>query len=277
MEIAISPPKLTKQQAEALDEEIIFKTDDWFRSVQPLMIKMRDGSGYEALGYKTFREYCGSVDERLGYKQAVSRLVDRIEVESNLGVPVIASHAYTLAKLPTAEAQREVFKEAMDKYQKPIESNYQTLVEHWLKAHKKGTKRSPGQKVIKGTDDGWSDRDLEEDSELATALDRIENVYSLSDRKSIQDGTIGLSRKDIVGLAAFHATKMSQVQQLIMANHWDLETCMKFVNKQPDAETTVHELQNHCLTTPGFFYTCQVDGFDITVKACKALTGRIKG
>jgi len=118
--------------------------------------------------------------------------------------------------------------------------------------------------------DGWTCADLEEDGELANALDRIEKVYGAGDRKAIQNGTIGLSRKDIIALAAFHESKMKEVHYLIMANHWDVARAMKFINEQPGGDTTIHELQNHCLATVGFYYTCSVEGFDISVKASKA-------
>lgn len=262
---------MAKDKALALDAEIVAFNDDWFRNVAPLMTEMRNGSGYKALGYSTFRDYCASVDERLGYKMAVYRLVDRIDVESNIGVPLAAESAYALAKLPSPEAQREVFKSAMDEYAKPLARNFKTLIDRWFKKHDK--KRAGG----KSERDGWSKADLEDDGELATALDRIEGVYGHNDRKALQDGSIGLSRKDIIGLAAFHVTKMKEVQLLIMAKHWDLATSMKFINKQPDAKTKVHELQDHCLATPGLFYTCQIDGFDLSVRACKALSTKLKG
>lgn len=267
---------MTKERATALDAKIVSSTDDWFRSVAPLMLEMKRDNGHVALGFKTFRDYCAHVDDRLGGKMAAYRLMERAQVEANLGVAMPAQHAYALADLPDVGAQREVFEKVMSEYSKPTEQNYRTYVDRWLRSHGKATRRSPGQSVKKDSD-GWTKADLEEDGELSTALDRIETVYGNADRKAIQDGSIGLSRKDIIGLAAFHVSKIKQVHYLITVNHWDLAASMKFVNEQPDKETTVHELQNHALAAPGFSYTCQVEGFDIRITACKAFATKIKG
>lgn len=281
MEITISEPKFTKQQAEALDAQILAAGENiakhWKRDVAPIVLRMEKGDGHVALGFKTFGEYLRDLDKRFSHEMVLKRLRDQAHVEENLGVELPARHTYVLAKLPTADAQREVFKEAMDEYQKPIERNYLTLVERWFKKNKKGkgSKRVPS--VKKNTDDGWSDADLEEDSELATALDRIEKAYGRADRRSIQDGTIGLSRKDIIALSAFHVSKMQEVHYLIMGNHWDVETAMKFVNETVERRDLVEVLLNHCIGTRGLYYTCSVDGFDISVKACTALEKKIKG
>jgi hypothetical protein len=181
-------------------------------------------------------------------------------------------HALALARLPTPEAQREVFETVKKNYAKPIQQNYETGVDAWFRDHDKplslGNKRSDKE--------GWHSTEVEQDNELSDAFDRIEEVYGHKDRKAIQDGTIGLTRKDIIALAAFHTTKMRQVHYLIMGHHWDVGRAMKFVNSTPSADTTVHELQNHCLSTPGFYYTCSVEEFDIQIKACKALANKAK-
>ncbi len=261
---------MTKQEAQAKDAQIIELSGQYIDMVGPIALEMRDREGWRALGCKTWTDYCHHVDERISAVH-VMRLAQKAEVERNLGAKLPGRHALELAKLPTAEAQREVFAEVMDNYQKPVERNFQTHVERWLQKHNKPSG------VRRNNSDGWTSADLENDSELAHALDRIEKVYGHADRKGLQDGAIGLSRKDIIGLSAFHATKMKEVQYLIMANHWDLATAMKFINKQPDSKTTVHELQNHCLATPCFYYTCSVNGFDHTVRAPKAITNKSKG
>jgi hypothetical protein len=95
---------------------------------------------------------------------------------------------------------------------------------------------------------------LEADPEVAEALNRIEEVYGHKDRKAIQDGTIGLSRKDIIALSAFHESRMKAVHYLLIVNRWDLARALKFVNTVPNGKTTVHELQNHCLGTPALLH-----------------------
>lgn len=262
---------MTKDEAQQCDSEITKGTDDWFHTVGPKMIAMREREGFRALGFKTFGDYCKHLDKRFDHRHTVKRLIDRTEVEANLQRPVVAQHAYALAKLPTADAQRYVYAQVLMKFENPTEQNIETQVDKWFRENAPHAKR--GRRDDK---EGWTTGDLEDDEELSKALDRVEEVYSRADRRAIQDGTIGLSRKDIIGLSKFHASKMREVQYLIMVNHWDLADSMKFINKSPDSDTTAGELHNYCLSTAGFFYTCSINGFDHTVKACKALTSKIK-
>jgi len=69
---------------------------------------------------------------------------------------------------------------------------------------------------------------------------------------------------------------MKEVQLLIMANHWDVALAMKFVNRSVGHQDTVGTLINHCLGTPGLYYTCSVAGYDISIKAGEAVHQNIK-
>jgi hypothetical protein len=259
---------MTKTEAEAITQKIVDRTGEWFYTIAPLMIRMEREEGYLAMGFKNFRDFCKSLDGRTG-KMSTPRLMDRARVEASLGMPKIpAEHAYILAELPTDEARKEVYEAVLDEYEKPIARNFRTRVDRWFREHTKSSGRS--------SDDGWSESDLEADPEIAKAFARIEQVYSRADRQAIQDGGVKLTRKEIIALAAFHASKMNEVRHLIMVNHWGVEESFKFINKTPDSRTMIEELMNHCLTTPGFYYTCSVNGFDISVKACKSLTGKLR-
>jgi hypothetical protein len=266
---------MTKAEAEALDERILGATDNWYRNVAPLVMEMRERQGYVALGFKTFQEYCAHIDDRLGTADSVKRVVQRAEVEAITGAELPARHAWALARLPSHEAIQMVFGQVQDEFDNPVERNYITYVDRWYRDNEKAIRK--GKRKDKDDSDGWTRADLEADPEVAEAFDVIERVYGRADRKAIQDGTIGLSRKDVIALSAFHPSKMKQVHYLIMANHWDVARAMKFVNSTPSADTTVHELQNHCLGTAGLYYTCSVEGFDISVRACKALSHKITG
>ena len=270
----VGQPMMTREEAKTTDARIVGYWDNFFRSAGPLIMDMKMREGWVALGHKTFNDYCRSVDERrFGHRMEIKRLVDHYEVESNLGKEMIAQHAYQLARLPSAEAQQEVFELVGEEYPKPTEQNYETYVDSWFRKHNKSS--ATGRK--RAESDEWSRADLEADPELAEAFDVIERVYGRVDRKAMQEGQTGLERKEVIALSAFHPSKMKQVHYLIMVNKWDVARAMKFVNSTPSADTTVHELQNHCLGTAGLYYTCSVEGFDISVKACKALSHKIAG
>ena len=157
---------------------------------------------------------------------------------------------------------------------KPTEVVYQREVDWWFNHHGKpmhtGRKREGWE--------GWTNAELELDDELSDAFDAIEAMlWQSRPYKVIQNATVpGLTRKDIIALAAFHPTKMKEVHHLIMHNRWDVTRAFKFINTTPGPDTTIHELQNHCLSTNGLYYACSVEGFDLQSKACKALASKIK-
>jgi hypothetical protein len=267
-----TPVMMTKQEAQEKDAQIIQLSGQYIDIVGPIALEMREREGWRALGFKNWTDYCQHVDGQISAVN-VMRLAQKAEVEKNVHVRLPMRHALALARLKSPEAQREVFKEVMDNYETPVERNYLAYVDKWLKKHDPHGKRADRRE----DKTSWTKGDLEDDGELAEALGRIEKVYGHGDRKSIQEGTIGLSRKDIIALSAFHPNKIKEVHYLIMANHWDVPTAMRFINTTPDGKTTIHELQNHCLGTTGFYYACSVEGFDIAIKACSAIASKIKG
>jgi len=268
---------MTEEEAKAMDAQIVTRSDDWFRTIAPMMMEMRERQGYLALGYKDFSAYCQSVDERLfGHGTQVKRLVDRAEVEAATGEQIPARHAFVLARLPDADAIREVYNEVIEHHDQPAERNFETYVDGWFRKNQPDTSlRIKGKKGKTEDAKGWKKSDLEDDEELALAFDRLEKCWGKRERDHIQSGGLDWPRKDIIALSGFHISKLKEIHYLIMGNHWSLKVALAFVNKKPDAKTTIHELQNHCLATGGFYYTCAVEGFDITIKACKALTSKI--
>jgi len=264
---------MTKQEAQAKERQIIELTSRYISDVGPILLEMRDREGWRALGFKTWTDFCKHLQGRS--EVHVMRLAQKAEVERNVQAQLPMRHALALARLKESEAQREVFNEVKSNIATPVERNYQTYVDRWIRKHECDAPRRSGN----GRDDsdGWTKGDLDEDGELSAALDRIETVYSSGERRAIQNGTIGLSRKDIIGLAAFHASKIKEVRNLIMSNHWDLATAMKFVSSTPSDTDKILELHNHCLATPGLCYTISINGFDHQVKACKAITNKING
>lgn len=262
---------MDKIEAKEKDERIILLTGTYATEVGQIALEMRERDGWKALGFKSWPDYCRNVDDRVG-KNYIQRAVTKAEVERNLQMELPLTHALALGELDDPEAQRQVYALVTSEYENPIARNFETYVDRYLRQHEKSRRASKN-----GSDgDGWTHADLEEDKELADALRRIGEIWGSRDKTAIQDGTIGMSRKDIVSLAKFPVQKMKEVQYLIMSFHWDLERALKFVNTQL-TEKEVEPLINHCLGTAGLYYTCSVAGFDISIRACAALTKKIKG
>jgi hypothetical protein len=77
---------MTKHEAEAIDARIMAYSNDWFRTVAPLLMEMKERQGYAALGYESFQDYCKSVDRRLGHHEVVTRLLTA-KVRSSFACP----------------------------------------------------------------------------------------------------------------------------------------------------------------------------------------------
>jgi hypothetical protein len=271
MEAEHTPIKLmTKQEAQEKDAQIIKLSSDYIDIVGPIALEIRDREGWRALGFKNWTDYCKHVGKRISAVN-VMRLAQKAEVEQNVQARLPMRHALVLTKIDSPEGQREVFEEVKKAYPRPVELNYQTYVDKWFRENQPEAKRGH-----RSHQEGWTRGDLEDDSELAAALGKIENVYGHEDRKAIQDGTIGLTRKDIIALSALHTDKMKEIHYLIVANHWDVTTAIRFVSKKPHPDTTIVELTHYCLSTSELHYNCSVGGFDISIKACPAVASKIR-
>lgn len=235
--------------------------------------EIHERKGYLHLGCKTFDDYTERVENDYGISQrTVYRWMDRVKVETALKnrtgrqITLPLSHATVLAPLvETPELVEEAFTGAAGN-----EGKLKRIVDRLLSKLRPAKKTR--QQLAKGTD-GWTDDEL--DTELSDALDKIENVYGKEDRKAIQNGTIGLPRKDIVTLAKMYAPTMEKLQHLIIAKHWGVDRALKFANDCADEQSSVEELINWCLTTKGLYWTGSFGGFEISVKATTAVKKRL--
>jgi len=261
---------LTKQEAQEKHARIIKLTGQYINEVGPIALEMREREGWRALGFKNWTDYCHHVGGQVSAVN-VMRLAQKAGIEQNVQASLPMRHALALARLPLPEAQREVFEKVKKDFPKPIERNYETYVDRWFREHDKPTDTSGK------SEDGWTRSQVDADEDLSHALDRIEEVYGHADRKAIQNGTIGLTRKDIIALASFHESRMKAIHYLIMANHWDVARALRFVNSTPTSQTKLEEIHNHVLASPGFYYTWSINGIDYQAKACHALANKAKG
>lgn len=250
---------MTKQEAQEKDRQIIEMSRQYIDDIGPIVLEMREREGWRALGFKTWTDYCKHVDKRISAVN-VMRLAQKAEVEQNVQARLAMRHALQLVRITDPEGQREVYASVTKDFANPIALNYETAVEMWLIKHKQSRR-------VKGQRGGaWVDSDLEEDPELAKAFEKIQEIYGHADRKALQDGIIGWTRKDIIALTKFPVSKMKEIHYLIMEEHWNLKRCLKFVNQKPDDDTKVRALKNHCLATAGFYYTFSDGGFDFSVR-----------
>jgi hypothetical protein len=125
-------------------------------------------------------------------------------------------------------------------------------------------------KPRKKAEPGWTKEELAKDQELSDNILMIESVYGAADAKAIQHGTRPMSRADVLVLGKLPKERMLAIQDLIFTTGWSPEKCVKFINSEPDDDSSVADLKRFCLTTKGKYWTNDFDGFAITVKLTKA-------
>jgi hypothetical protein len=240
-----------------------------------ILLKIREERGWAAKGFSSFKDYCRSLDDRLGASKAYY-LTDVAEVNRSLSeqtgrhVELPVTHALALKDL-APEQRLLAFQEATggNEEAKPTAKVFQRAARKVAPAAPKKKR-----KAERDDSDGWTKEDLEKDEALAAALKTLAAVWGQADVKAVQNGTIGLSRADILLLAKQSRPELLEVQDLIMGNRWSAAQALKFITTMPDENSTLEEMQNYCLSTKGKFFEATINGFTHTVKANKAALRR---
>jgi hypothetical protein len=240
-----------------------------------ILLKIREERGWSAKGFKSFSDYCKSLDEKMGARKAYY-LTDQAEVNRSLSVAtgrhVELPMAHALALKPLQPDQRLLaFQEATAGKEdaKPTAKVFERAARHVAPAAPKKKR-----KAERDDSDGWTKEDLEKDEPLSNALKILAGAWGSVDVKAVQNGTIGLSRGDILLLAKQSRPELLEVQDLIMGNRWSAAQALKFITTMPDENSTLEEMQNYCLSTKGKFFEATINGFTHTVKANKAALRR---
>lgn len=113
---------------------------------------------------------------------------------------------------------------------------------------------------------GWTVEEVKEDQPLWDALMKISKEYGKNDTKAIREGTIGLSKSDIIVLSQLPVAKMRAIQDLIMAKHWSPQKSLKFIAKKPDVKSTASHMLNWALGTENKIWKAKIGGGTFTVE-----------
>lgn len=116
----------------------------------------------------------------------------------------------------------------------------------------------------------WSVEDAKKDPPLFSAFKTIADCYGNEDTKAIRTGIIGLTRAEIIFLAALPTEKMKECRDLVIGDRWTPKQALEFLGKMPTDDSTVRDLKYLCRATKGQFYTGDFDGFTVTVKNNRA-------
>jgi hypothetical protein len=269
--ITIDPQhRMSREEAEEHESKIFSNFED----AGMRLLKIREERGWEAKGFKSFRDYCESLDDKMSLRKAYY-LVDQADVNQGLSQATgklvrLPMRQTQLLKDLQPEQRLLAFQEATSGESKirglvPTEKVLEKAV------NKVRPRSSGGSRSRREEPPGWTDDDLRKDQELMIAVGQMRGLWGNEDAKLIQNGTIGYKRADVLALASLAKPKLEAIRDLVMANHWTPKQCLEFVGRMPTEFSTVEELQNWCLAEKGKFLTVNINGFTITVKLNKAV------
>jgi hypothetical protein len=268
----MEPAKMGKEEAQQLFDKIVNTTREYKIETSFLLLRLDRERGWEALGYKSWRECATAMGAQLGIEErSLYKWHDWAEVNDNLSrgtgkiVRLPETHALALKDLEP-EQQLLAFAQVTEgkEDQRPPAAAFEKA------ARKVAPAAAPKKKRKAEREDGWTKEELQKDSQLAMALVSIAGVWGSKDVDAIRNGTVPLKRADVLVLAALHKPKLVEIQDLVMGERWTPERALKFVNSMPDENTTLEEMRWFCLATKGKYYEATVDGFAYTVKATRA-------
>jgi hypothetical protein len=269
--IEIDPShRMTKDEVDVHELEIFNNFEDAGRR----LLKIREERGWEAKGFKSFREYCESLDEKMSLRKAYY-LVDQADVNDSLSkatgkVVRLPMRQTQLLKDLEPEQRLLAFQAATVTTSRPTEKVLEKAVEKY-RPHGGGGGSSGSSSRRQPESPGWTDDDLKKDQSLAIAIGQMRGLWGNEDAKLIQNGTIGYRRADVIELSKLAKPKLEQIRDLVMANHWTPKQALEFVGRMPNEFSTVEDLTHWCLAEKGKFLQVEINHFTITVKLDRAV------
>jgi hypothetical protein len=265
---------LGKTEAQALHQRVGSILIRAGRDLGALLLSMYEQEAWKALGCSTFEAYLKKVEDDFGgSRRSVYRWMALTRVERAL--QAVTGDSKVQIQIGEAEVlhplveQPDLLLEAYQQGSGGNELKLRNVVERLLP--KPTTKRQRD----KSGKEGWTKEDVEDDQELRHSLDKIQSVYGKEERMAIQDGIIGLPRREVLALAKLYAPTMEKIRHLIMGNRWGVAESVAFADDMPTDRSTVADLKNWCLTTKGLYWTGTFEGFEISVKATTAVKKKV--
>lgn len=127
-------------------------------------------------------------------------------------------------------------------------------------AKEKGSSKEPEEPP------SWTIDEIRKDPPLLSALTNISHIYGDKDTKAIREGTIALTRSEILFLGDLPAPKLQETHDLIMGERWKPKKALEFLDRMPTADSTIRDIQFLCRATKDGVYTGDFDGFTLRME-----------
>lgn len=254
LEINTSPdaPALTPDEAQEYDQRIdrnVIETGE-------LLLAMKNRRGYEALGFGTWQEYCDAHGQSRSYAH---RLMEAAEVSKRVGKAIPESHARELANVPE-EKQAGVYEKAeavAAKEQREVTAK--DVGKAAAKVKPKSSAASSSKSAPAPREPGHPD--YKTDEELKDAIERISDLCGNRNlKKALIDGTVDLTRSQIVHWADQKDGQLVDMEKLITVNKWTPQEAKRFLDEVPDESTRCGKLHNLAIAQNGVTEVT-IDGF----------------
>lgn len=241
------------------DEGIIRSGLGTFYSVGMSLANIRSRKLYRAT-HATFEAY---TEEKWDMgKSRAYQLIDSAAVCQNLEqlklpLPINESQTRALSDL-TPESQVEAWTEA-SKSGVPTGNLVERIVD--------GLKRrlGGGGSSVAGQKTSWTVDEIRKDGEFYNALVAISACYGKEETSKIRDGTMGFTKKEILGLAAM-GSEMHRIRELMMSTKWKPKKCVEFLDGMANRFSTVEDIMHWTLATKSKTFEADIDRFHLTLK-----------
>jgi hypothetical protein len=262
---------MTKEEAVTARDEINKDAGQYYARQRARVLEFYVRRGWSALGYKTWTD---CVEKEFGHARSRTyELLDEAkiadEIESSLAGSgaKLTGRALLALKAAPAGQRGAVLQQAQEEHGTPAPSGGQiqaTVAKGSWKKSRASAKPKPKKK--KSAPAESIGEQAEKSERLHKALMVIGDTCGRNFRKAIEDGTIEMSKADVLELSELEDDRMQEVEKLISVNRWTVKRALKFLDKQPELTDPIETLTNLALASLDDEWTGDFGAFTITVK-----------
>lgn len=256
---------MTKPEAEKARDEINSSSGQYYATQRARVLDFYNREGWKALGYTSWID-CRDKEFAQG-RSRIYQLLEEATIESELQgalggkAPVLSGRALRALKDIRSEDRPEVASEAASEEDtgKPTGAGAVKRASSW--------KPSGAKKKAKKKEKALTIGEQAEDNEkLHQALMVIGDTCSRNFRKALEDGTVELTKAEVMAMSELEDERMQEAEKLISVNRWKLSRALKFLDQMPDESDTIETLCNLALASLDDEWTGDFGAFTITVK-----------
>lgn len=249
-------PDMTKAEAIA-SEKII---DACFETGGAELKNFHDRRGWAAFGFKSWEAYAL---QKYGLKRArVFQLLDEAKIAEEIDDKAQSGRTLRALKGAPKGQRKKALAQAQEEHatETPTEKQVsETVKKNWGKSGVKKSKPKPKSISEQAVDD----------DDLKKALGILGGTCNRGFRKAIEEGTVEMTRNDVVKLAEQDDETMIQAEKLLSVNRWKLSRCLSFLSKMPTERDRIETILWLAMSAPNGLWEGEFGAQRVTVAPIK--------